>query len=187
MIQRIQSIWLLLAACAFTLCFLFPTARYVFPLAGDGTNITQIARTELNLFPKAVEGNPLQAIEQCAPEVNFSQQFVGFHTWPLIVIAIAVIALCLVTIFLYKNRMLQVKLAATAFLLGALYVFLIFIWAVYGYAEKTADALLLQSSKADIVWSVGTWCPIVALLFLFLARNAIQRDEKKVREADRLR
>ena len=88
MIQRIQSIWLFLAAVCVFLTLKFST--YV------GTNKDLIPSTFLN----------------------------GIATLPLIFVTLAVGILTLITIFLYKNRKLQLRLTILAVLLEAGLIFL---------------------------------------------------------------
>ena len=92
--------------------------------------------------------------------------------------------LCIAIIFLYKNRVRQMRWVALAFLLCVLYIFLVFFWATEAYTKHIA---YLFSAAPEVSYSVGTWTPIVAAVLLFLAQRAIRKDEMKVRAADRLR
>lgn len=179
MIQRIQSFYLVLAACCMALCFMFPLAQYSSIM--QVTN--QLAQGELNLVPN---DNPemMAQIENIEPIVNFGQR--GYiHTWPLIVIAVMCIVIAVVCIFLYRNRMLQMRVVAVGFLLSVVYAFLVFFWAVDAYAKAMTTTLGCDAVQTQ--WFVGAYAPIAAVLFFFLAQRAIKKDEEKVRAADRLR
>ena len=180
MIQRIQTIWLLLAALCMALCFVFPVAEY--HLSDD--NLGQVTEAQLNLIAK---GNPemLNQILNGEPQVDFSQKDSGFKSWPLMALAIAVMAVSVLSIFLFKNRMRQVRIVMVGFMLNLAYAFLVFFWAVDAYADTVRNYMHL--SNISITWLVGAYAPIASLLMLFLAQRAIRKDEAKVRAADRLR
>ncbi len=179
MLQRIQTVYLVLALIAFGICFTFPIAKYQLPLPAT----QQVAYSELRLFAK---NNPEAYIQfqQGAPEFFVPQR--GYiHTWPLVVLVVLVMALTIVSICLYHRRVLQSRIATLAFLLGVVYIFLIFIWAVDAYGTAFADPL--GGESPSVSWSFATWAPVAGIAMLFLAQQAIKRDEAKVRAADRIR
>ncbi len=136
MLQRIQTIWLLLASvCAFL------TLKLPFY---SGTNAKAIASYPLN----------------------------GAETILLLSITIALGLLSLFTLFLFKNRVLQLRLCILGIIIEAILLFLYF--------------------KQVQTFTVGTYS-LTALLhgfiivFLLLAARAINKDEKMVKSSDRLR
>jgi hypothetical protein len=136
MLQRIQTIWLLLAAlCAF-LGLKFPF--YV------GTN---------------KEGIPSYILK-------------GTENIPLILVTTAVGVVAFITIFLYKNRKLQLRLCIAGILLEALVIFL--------YYSKLKDFMAGTYALTAVI-QAGI------LLFLFLAARGISNDEKIIKESNRLR
>lgn len=170
MIQRIQSFYLVLSFCAMVLCLMFPIATF---------NSESMA-SALYLFPHdSVMG------QDGLPLVLGQEGYI--HIWPLTVMAILCAAIALVSIFLYKNRMLQVRVVAFGFLFSVVYLFLIFFWAVDAYAKSISASLNCMADQIDVSYTVGTWAPIVAVVLFFLAQRAIKKDEAKVRAADRLR
>ncbi len=180
MIQRIQSFWLVLALCCMALCFMFPVAKYGLDMPSTGQKV----EAELNLLAK---DNPemLNQIANLDPVVVYSQKASGFHTWPLMVVAALVGLVALVCIFMYKNRVRQMRAVAVGFLLNVAYVFLLFFWAVDAYGKTVVQAM--QGTDLQVTWYVGAYAPIVSLVFLVLAHRGIKKDEAKVRAADRLR
>lgn len=136
MIQRIQSLWLLLAsACAF--------ASFKFPYY-SGTNAKGLSPYELN----ATE--------------NF-----------LLLFTTAILGgLALFTIFLFKKRTLQLRLCVLGILLEAILIFL--------YYREVKTFTLGTYSLTAILHS------IIVLAFVLAAR-AINKDEKLVKDSDRLR
>ena len=87
----------------------------------------------------------------------------------------------LLTIFLYRRRLLQIRLCVVemVFLVGTVIMEAIY----YFLSRRVFSELALhnQGFKPAIV------LPIVALFFTFLAARAIFRDEMLVRSADRIR
>ncbi|MCQ2300447.1 MAG: DUF4293 domain-containing protein [Bacteroidales bacterium] len=167
MIQRIQSFFLVLAAVCVALLFMFPIATYV----------GQYATSSLNLIPQP-------SVEDELGNVTFIGQADYIHLWPLAVLAALIGVIALVSIFLYKNRIIQIRWVAFGFLLNVVYIFLVFFWATDSYLKHIG---YLFGDAPHVTYSVGTWAPIASALLFFLAQRAIKKDEEKVRAADRLR
>lgn len=136
MIQRIQSIWLLLAA----LCC-FAGLKFAF---FSGTNAT---------------GIPSSTLE-------------GTDSLLLICTTLAVGIISLITIFLYSNRSMQIKLTLLAIILEGLLIFL-----YYDASKKYIGGNYALTSILQ---------PAV-LVFLFLAFSGIRRDNKIIKDSNRLR
>lgn len=137
MIQRIQSIWLLLAAVCVFLTLKFST--YV------GTNKYLIPSTFLN----------------------------GIATLPLIFVTLAVGILTLITIFLYKNRKLQLRLTILSMILEAGLIFLY-------YRE-------IQTFVGQGTFSITAILHAGVLLFLILGARGISSDDQLIKDSNRLR
>jgi len=136
MIQRIQSVWLLLAgACAF-LSVKLPNY--------SGTNAKGTPSYELN----ATENLPLLC----------TTIFTG-------VLALAII-------FLYKKRTLQLRLCVLGILSEALLIFLY-------YREVKTFTLGTYS-----LWAI---LHSLTVILFFLAARAVNKDEKLIKNSDRLR
>ena len=177
MIQRKQTLFLLVAACAMAMTLMFPIASFTgkaplgVPVSGE---LNLIAKDNPNLMNEILEGQP----------VTMSQK--GFiKVWPLTVLSILTTTIAMVTVFLYKNRVLQMRVLAVGFLLGVVEIFLIFFWAVDSYVDKVTVPMACED--IDLSYGIGTWSLIVAVVLMFLAQRAIKKDEEKVRAADRLR
>lgn len=154
MIQRIQTLYLLIAAALTAVTLFVPLAWF----AGDAGQFT------LRAF----------ALTDSAGANVQSTLYMG-------VLLLAACVLPAVTIFLYKRRLLQIRLCAVGLvlLLGSavmegVYYFLS--WRVF-----SDQAFHTQGFKPWIA------LPLVAMLFVFLASRAILRDELMVRAADRIR
>lgn len=183
MIQRLQSFLLVLAAVGIVLMFMYPVATYIAPYNAPNGETIKVATSELNLFAKS---NPdlLSQIDN-GGNIEVGQAETGFHSWPLIVLAGIIGIIALVSIFFYKNRVLQMRIVAIGGLLNVVYIALVFLWAVDGYAKAMAH--LVPGAEIHAAYSVGTWTPIATCLLLLFAQQRIKKDEEKVRAADRLR
>lgn len=177
MIQRKQSLFLFLAACALVLCFAFPIATFN-AKAPLGVPVSGA----LNLIPK---DNPemMNEILNGQPVTMGQKGFI--KTWPLMVLTLLSIAISLVSIFIYKKRTTQMKVVAVGFLLCVVDIFLIFIWAVDKYIQAVTTPMACTDIQTH--YALGAFLPIVAAVLLFLAQRSIKSDEEKVRAADRLR
>jgi hypothetical protein len=94
------------------------------------------------------------------------------------IFAVASATLALVSIGKYKNRLLQRKLGA----LNSL-----FMAATVGCSFYFANQLMHSHDAIGQQYSLGLYLPIVAVIANFLANRFIMRDEKLVRDSDRLR
>ncbi len=86
-----------------------------------------------------------------------------------------VIVLSLLTIFLFKNRVLQYKLANLALLLSSFVTGLFFLLNFF------------VDSPVSMDFTFGAFLPIIGGAFAFLASHFIKKDEQLVRSADRIR
>ena len=150
MIQRIQTLYLLLVVVLGTLLCVCSPVQF--------------------LLPEATEYVSLLAMDK----------------WPLAVITIAVPVLALMTIFLFKRRLLQARLNIMNVVLCLGYYALLALYIAYvvkGY-EMIGDA-----SLAGADWYLNVWAgiPLVNVVLLMMATRRILRDEALVRAADRLR
>jgi hypothetical protein len=107
---------------------------------------------------------------------TFGQHTKGFIHLPLVLNAV-ILLLSLVTIFMFKNRKLQMKLASLLLVLSAILI-----------ANLFTFQFLKEQSSADMVnYKVASFFPIINSVLAFLARYFIKKDEDLVRSADRIR
>ncbi len=164
MIQRIQSVFLTLVLVCIILMFLFPVAVYTFDLGGE------TMEAELNLIPHK-------------DTADISQEgFINTIYLPIAAIVLGILTIAI--IFLYQNRILQIRLIAVAVLINIAYIALLFFLAADDFAT-----VLQENFKTSVFtqYSIGSYIPLVTIFLFILAQNAIKKDEKKVRSADRLR
>lgn len=101
------------------------------------------------------------------------------YNLPLLLINFLISILTLVTIFRYDNRLFQMKFINIIMLLILIFIGVLF----YNYRQLVS--LSGSTNTFSINWII-IFVPI-QLIFLFLARNGIKKDENLVRSADRLR
>ncbi len=97
----------------------------------------------------------------------------------LLVLVILGILIPVITIFLYNNRPLQMKLSRLSIVLIILSVVLTIILFMQDYQNIAVGT--------EVTIEYGYILPVLAILFLVLAFRYIRKDEKLVRSADRLR
>lgn len=155
MIQRIQSLYLVAVVALMATALLTPLAYFA-----AGSNIYELFAFEL--------------VNQANDAASQSTMYMG------VIVALATI-IPLITIFLYKNRMLQIRLCAVelVLLLGAQ----IFMALYYYLGNRMFEQLEFhtQGIRIAIIF------PLVAIILDYLALRAIFKDEMLVRSLDRIR
>ena len=136
MIQRIQSLWLLLASACAIVTFKFPFY--------SGTNAKGLSPYELNTRESIL----------------------------LMLVTVIVGGLALINIFLFKKRALQLRLCILGILLEALLIFLYYL-EVKKFTQGTYSLTAILHS-------------VIIFAFYFAARG-IHKDEKVIKDSDRLR
>lgn len=155
MIQRIQSIWLFLAALTLVLMLFLPIATKI----GNETEVA-IYTTGLRETFIGKSGSGVK---------------VAFYL-PLLITNIAVAFICLMNIFNYKKRSFQKRIAVLSIILIGGFAF----WCSV-YAKK------LPGGIEGASFGIGAYLPALAILFVVLAIFGINKDERLIRSAERLR
>lgn len=93
--------------------------------------------------------------------------------------ATAVVAILpLILVFLYKNRKQQIMLCY------------VYIFVIFGYSYWLAQSVTSATGGAELTtnnFGIGALLSSITIVLMILAAKAIQRDEKLVKSADRLR
>ena len=152
MIQRIQSVYLLVVTMLLIMAMTMPVGQFI---AADGVT----AYTFKPLGVALGEGNSIS-------------------TWGMFVILLLNAIIAFATIFLFRNRMLQVRMTIfnIVLLLGYYFVFGAFLYFIKGD---------LANTTFQLGWALCL--PAICIILNYLAFRAIFRDEVMVRAADRLR
>lgn len=162
MIQRRQTIFMLLAAIASVLLFFMPLASF----NADG-----------NVMRFTVFGieNPIESL-------TLSKSY----TWPLMVLTVLMTILPIFTIFKYKKRELQVRLCHLAMLLNIIFIGLVFVY-YDNDIQKVITAVENDSYTLDVAYFIGMALPLVNLVLEILAIKGIKKDIELLKSVDRLR
>ncbi|MFI3323666.1 MAG: DUF4293 domain-containing protein [Rikenellaceae bacterium] len=156
MIQRIQSIYLLAAASLIGLFAVNPLATFA---TADGVYLLQVSGIK-----------------------SFDAEMILQTPYLMIIVALAAL-LPLVNIFLFKKRMLQIRLCVVQMVLAA---GTLAIGGVYYHLSNRffgADAAELLSSAPRIVCIL----PVLAIYLDYLALRGILKDEMLIKSLDRIR
>jgi len=163
MLQRIQTVFLILAALLGISIFLFPLTTFT------------VKDCTFDIFITGCKN-----IASACPYVFQIKTY--FH----MIILILIILLCISTIFLYKKRNLQMRLCRFVIMSNIVFVFLVFMFADTIKNRFIKDYGILPD---DITASfkLGSIIPLVMIVLLFLANHFIKKDENLIKSADRLR
>lgn len=157
MIQRIQSIWLLLAAVVILGLFVFPYLNYT-DLVGLGKKLL-------------VTGSYAAVNNESVKQESYLLQSIATVVLGFIPI---------VTIFSYKNRKRQLTLIFVE-------IVLICLFGVWLFVSATDTLSLISQSFGAQNIGVGFFLLPIAIIFLAMAIGGIRKDEKLIKSADRLR
>lgn len=143
MIQRIQTIFLLLSVLLSVLLLYLPVYE-------------------------------LQSLSATTAEIN---RFKISSSAILAIINGVVGIFCLIAVFLYKNRNLQIRICNLSLLLTCVLIGLLFF---------VADTMS-SSMNQKVHYLYGSYFPLIQILVIYLAIRNIKHDENLVKSADRLR
>ena len=143
MIRRIQSLYLAAAAILASLLLFFPLATLT---TTDGAAYQLRADGLINAASGVAEG----------------------VCWPLFIVAIVMVLLPVITIFLFKKRMLQIRLTIFASVVDLLFYGLFFY-----------EAAGVSGATTSYGWVLAA--PIVAVVLNVLAIRKIGQDEMLIR------
>ena len=162
MIQRIQSIWLFLAVITLVCLFFLPLLTKTVE-GGEYGIYTSGVHHEIK--GEAGSGYSLSSVTS-----------VGWISILPVVLNMVAALLSLITVFLFRNRTLQKRLIG-------LTIFMIIL--MTGCSALNIE--LLPGGFAGASVKVGTFLPLLAIIFGLLALRGIRKDEQLLRSADRLR
>ena len=150
MLQRIQSVYLLLTSA----CMLIAS---VAPLIFFAHESEKVVFEAMGLYQSG--------------ELMFS-------TWGLFVIGVIATVLALATVFLYKNRILQIRVSVfNVVVMLCFYAYLGFLsWKINPESGLVFDKI-----------GIGIIMPIISIILTYLAIRNIGADEALVRSLNRLR
>ncbi|MDA3906650.1 MAG: DUF4293 domain-containing protein [Bacteroidales bacterium] len=160
MIQRIQSVFLSLASIAGILMLIpfekMPLAKFY----GEMYSLHLHSLYLENLIPGEIS------------------PFNEYFTLPLFAGLVLITVISLISIFLYKNRSMQmlfikINIFISIIVLGGFF---------FGYINAIEDKLGVQA-----IYNYNSFLPALILLFLVLAFRSVKKDDKLVKSMDRIR
>ncbi len=149
MIQRIQSVYLLIVAILSVIVMSNPIGSFI---AADNS---------------IVEFTNLSLIDQSGVE--------DYKPWALFAILMISAIISLITIFLYRKRMLQIRLTLFNIILAI------------GYYVTLVTFVFMLKGESTFVLSWMVCLPFVGIVLDWLAIRAIGKDEMLVKAYERLR
>lgn len=149
MIQRIQSVYLLVVSILMVICLCNPVGSII-------ANTNEISEFG-NLFITLPDGTK------------------DYAPWALFVILLVVAVLAFVTIFLFKKRMLQIRLTIFNSVV------------LIGYYLVMAALIFMTAEETSFTPSWTICLPFVGIILNWLAIRGIGADEALVKAYDRLR
>jgi hypothetical protein len=154
MIQRIQTIFLLLAAIAVGLMFIFPLADYA-----NGSGVKFIFRYR-GLY-----------------DFSGGKETLTTSSIPLAVLLTINLLLPLISIFMYKKRILQMRICVLniILLLGSMGLIAFYVASSFSKIE------------ASLNYRIFALMSVISLILHVMAYSAIKKDEKLVKSVDRIR
>ncbi len=150
MIQRIQSLYLLISFGLIVSLFFIPFAELINE-AGD---------SYLFLYRGLESGDKMV-----------------FMVYPVAILQTIIAFVGLVTIFLYKRRVLQIRLTIFNMICMLGLMGLVF-YNIYNQEQEL---------NAVVGYSIVNVFPLIAFIFDFMAMRAIRKDENLIRSMDRIR
>ncbi len=156
MIQRIQTVFLLFVIVVQIVLFFTPLAIFISDLSYYKLYLTEMK----NMTPDS------------------SMDMSRMIAMPLAIMNSVIIVLIGITIFKFKNRVLQMRLNRFNILL----IIILVVGILFGYPQW-----MLDQAGSVVTYDFGAYLPLVSIVSLFLANIFIQKDEKLIRSADRLR
>jgi len=155
MIQRIQSLYLLLTTL---LSLLFLKGSFLNFLDKSGS----VIKLTFNGIARDAGGQGQELIEKLLPVSAF-------------IILIPVFSL--ITIFIFKNRKIQLRFALSViiFIIGFIFVLIYYSW------------IVITEYRAEIVLGFKMAIPLLMLIFAVLAYRGIKKDDLLIKSYDRLR
>jgi hypothetical protein len=152
MIQRIQTVYLLFSLILIVLMFFFPFTIFM------DTDAVKYVFDFSGIY-----------------EAGTGEMVTGTLPFQILLVVVAVINF--VTIFLFKNRRLQMRAAVFNMLLMA-GILVLAGWYIY---------FAMQELQAQVYYKVTLLLPLLGMILTWLAFRNILKDELLVRSADRIR
>jgi uncharacterized membrane protein YhaH (DUF805 family) len=164
MIQRIQTLFLIIASLAIIMLLFYPVA-----------NITEYTTIQSEALETDYYELGAMGFNDPSPDSKPNLNIYSFV--PLLVLVIMIIILIVYAISRYKNRLHQLKLVKISIFLNIIMIAGIFL----NYPKLFTD------QQMSIESGPGAYFPLISLVFLMMSYRYIMKDEKLIKSVDRLR
>jgi len=154
MIQRIQTVYLLLSMVLIFLVFIFPLSELLV-----NENLIYIFRYR-GIY-----------------ELTDNSEVLTIPSIPLSILLGVILIIILVSIFLFKNRMLQMRLSIINIML---------MLGSYGLAYYYIY-IAFNELGATVYFSLAATFPLISVILTYMALRGMKKDEKLVKSLDRIR
>jgi branched-subunit amino acid transport protein AzlD len=114
----------------------------------------------------------------CLLQDSTNKSFYGAESLLLFALIIVTSLLAFFTIFLFKNRSRQKLLCFLGLLLSA---------GIIGIEYITVESFINNHSLQESSWQIGAILPFLMVILFFLAYLGILKDEKLLRNLDKIR
>ncbi|NOZ46986.1 MAG: DUF4293 domain-containing protein [Chlorobi bacterium] len=153
MIQRKQSLYLLIIFILLSTMFFLPLAQFV-------------VNNEIYKF-----------IFNGIVPLNNPESSLIVSTYPVTILISFTALLSFITIFLFKNRLLQLRLCRLNILL------------LIGFNVLLGFYIYHFITKDNAIWqfSIASFFPLISIILYYLAYKGIKKDEDLVKSIDRIR
>ena len=167
MIQRIQTVYLLIASILLTLAAYFPLIEFQIEVSEF------VGQTSVPAYTQTAHLHAF-SVQLCDQSGTWTKLYT---IWSLGIATVIAAIVDLVIIFLYKNRKLQIKTAHYSFLVK------VALLAAIGYFTYIMQGVDVTKTIPQI----GTLFIVIAMILDWLAVKGIRKDEALVRSIDRIR
>jgi hypothetical protein len=164
MIQRIQSLYLLIVVLLSVALFLVPVSSKIISLK-DSPGFKKEISYKITVYG-------IEKFENGISSAITPNYF-------LFIINSALCFCSLTIIFLYKNRKSQMMLTRLSILLAGIFIAIDFYFSDSVGKEFSPDV--------NPMYLAGTYFPILQIILLMMALRGIKKDDELVRSADRIR
>lgn len=173
MLQRIQSLYLFLAAVLMALMTFLPIAEFI----GD-TETYRLSAFGLTGLEEKIETD---MISEGIIETAETEEVRILDTLPMGIVICVAGLLALITIFLFKKRFLQLRLCVTEYvlLIGAQAFALLYYFRIL----KTFEMFAVSGGYMKL----PMFFPVIALILVWFARRGIVKDIRLIKSLDRIR
>ncbi len=172
MIQRIQSIYLLIVSVLMLFLLVLPIAKIA------------VERKEVINEKETAKVEEIVIYKNYGAEIYSQDRKKTFYsTWPVTILTCLIGLISFINIFLYSSRIMQIRICVFNILL---------LIGLSGLTYYYFNAIKKQIILSDLTvirhaFDISIIFPVISIIFTYLAFRAIRKDELLIRSYERLR